>query len=82
MQGVVAESLGEALGLVLYAVIAVVLAVVGTLAELASFEAMASGQSLFGLWEVAVGALMLYAAYSVLTEIVVPGLRGERDSSA
>jgi hypothetical protein len=82
VQGIITESVGELLGLVLYAGIAVVLAVLGALTELASVEAISSGQSLFGLWEVAVGALLLYAAYSVATEIVVPGLRGERGPDA
>jgi len=82
MKGVVTDSLAEILGLVFYATVAAVLTVLGTLAELASLRDLAAGPSLFGLWEVAVGALLLYAAYNVLTEFVVPGLRGGRESSA
>jgi len=82
MQGVITESLAELLALVFYAGLAVVLTVLGALAELASLEDIAAGQSIFGLWEVAVGALLLYAAFNVVTEIVVPRLRGERSSDA
>ena len=82
MQGAITESLAELLGLVFYATVAAVLTVVGALAELASLQDLAAGQSLFGLWEVAVGTLLLFAAYNVLTEFVVPGLRGERESDA
>ena len=79
MQGTVSEPIAELLSLVLYAGIAAALTVLGTLAELASVETIASGQSLFGLWEVALGALLLYAAYNVVTELVLPELRGERE---
>ena len=82
MQGAITESLAELLGLVFYAGLAGVLTVLGALAELASLQDLAAGESLFGLWEVAVGTLLLYAAYNVLTEFVVPGLRGERESDA
>ncbi|MEF8851623.1 MAG: hypothetical protein V5A44_03735 [Haloarculaceae archaeon] len=82
MQGVVTDTVGELLGLVLYAGIAAVLAVLGAVTELASVQDIAAGQSLFGLWEVAVGTLLLYAAYNVVTDFVVPGLRGERESNA
>ena len=82
MQGAITESLAELLGLVFYATVAAVLTVVGALAELASLQDLAAGQPLFGLWEVAVGTLLLFAAYNVLTEFVVPGLRGERESDA
>jgi hypothetical protein len=82
MQGAITESLAELLGLVFYATVAAVLTVLGALAELASLQDLAAGQSLFGLWEIAVGTLLLYAAYNVLTEFVIPGLRVERDSNA
>jgi hypothetical protein len=80
MQGVITESLAELLALVFYAGLAAVLTVLGALAELASLEAIAAGQSIFGLWEVVVGALLLYAAFTVVTDIVVPRLRGEPSS--
>lgn len=80
MQGIVSESIAELLALLLYAGLAVVLTVLGALAELASLETITSGQSFFGLWEVALGALLLYAAYNVVTELVLPELRGERES--
>lgn len=79
MQGVITEPVAELLVLLLYAGLAVVLTVLGALAELASLETITSGQSLFGLWEVALGALLLYAAYNVVTELVLPELRGERE---
>lgn len=82
MQGVITDSLVEVLGLVFYGTIAAVLTVLGALAELASLQDLTAGPSLFGLWEVAVGTLLLYAAYNVLSEFVVPSLRGERDSTA
>jgi len=82
MQGAVTESLAELLAVVFYAGIAVVLTVLGALAELASLEDMAAGQSIFGLWEVAVGGLLLYAAFNVATELVIPRLRGDRPSDA
>jgi|GEM_PF-1516805 len=82
MQGIITESLAELLAVVFYAGLAVVLTVVGTLAELASFEDLAAGQSMFGLWEIAVGTLLLYASYSIVTGIVVPRLRGEYETDA
>ena len=82
MQGVISESLAELLAVVFYAGLAAVLTVVGALAELASLEDIAAGQSLFGLWEVAVGTLLLYAAYSVATSVVVPRLRNESPADA
>jgi hypothetical protein len=82
MQGIITESLAELLAVVLYAGIAVVLAVLGALAELASFDDIAAGQSVFGLWEIAVGTLLLYAAYSVVTGLLVPKLRAVRGNDA
>ena len=79
MQGVITESVAELLVLFLYAGLAVVLTVLVELAELASLETITSGQSFFGLWEVDLGALLLYAAYNVVTELVLPELRGERE---
>jgi hypothetical protein len=82
MQGIITESIVELLTLVFYAGLAVVLTVLGALAELASFEDLAAGQSVFGLWEIAVGTLLLYAAYSIVTGILVPRLRGESGTGA
>jgi len=75
MQGAITESVVELLAVVFYAGLAVVLTAIGAVAELASLENMTAGPSMFGLWEIAVGALLLYAAFNVVTEIVVPRLR-------
>jgi len=82
MQGIITESLAELLAVAFYAGLAVVLTVVGAFAELASFRDLAAGESMFGLWEIAVGMLLLYAAYSIVTGIVVPRLRGEDGTGA
>lgn len=82
MQGVITESIAELLALLLYAGLAVVLTFLGALAELASLEDLSAGQSAIGLWEVAVGTLLLYAAYNVVTGLLVPRLRGADDADA
>jgi len=82
MQGIITESVAELLALLLYAGLAVVLTVLGALAELASLQDLSAGQSAIGLWEVAVGALLLYAAYNVVTGLLVPRFRGVDDADA
>jgi len=66
MNGAVSESLVELLGLALSAVAAGVLTVVGALIENAGVADLLAGQSLFGLWELWMGALALYAGVYLL----------------
>jgi len=68
--------IAEALGVVLYVAIAGTLAVVGTLAEQAGLSNLTAGQTTLGLWEAALGAVLLYAALNVAYHIVLPRLRG------
>ncbi|WP_324756496.1 hypothetical protein [Haloarcula montana] len=74
MNGIVTESLVELLGVVISAVAAGVLTVVGALAENAGLADLLAGQSVFGLWELGMGALALYAGIYLLgyKRVVVP----------
>jgi uncharacterized BrkB/YihY/UPF0761 family membrane protein len=69
-------SAGELLGAVFYAVVASALAVLGALTEQASLQNLAAGHQTLGLWEAAVGALLIYAGVSVAYRIALPRLRG------
>lgn len=81
MSEIVIGPIGEFLGLALYIVAAGVLTVLGALAELASLQNLSTGQSILGLWEAAFGMVLLYAAFMVVSEYVLPRLR-ESVSSA
>jgi hypothetical protein len=76
MQGIVSESVAELLAVVFYGGVASVLALFGALAERAGIHDLLVGHATIGLWEVAMGALLLYAGVSVVREFVLPGLRG------
>ncbi|QLD85280.1 hypothetical protein HWV23_05910 [Natronomonas halophila] len=69
------ELLVAALELGGYLLGTVVFAVVGLFAELNSLSYLSAGNHLFAGWLVVIGALALYAAYSVGTEKVLPRLR-------
>lgn len=81
MSEFVPGSVPELLGLVFYAVVASVLTVLGAVAELASIQNLTAGQTVLGLWEVAVGVLLFYAAVNVVTDFVVPKLRELQSAS-
>jgi hypothetical protein len=78
MSELVAESVGELVGVVFYAIVASVLTVLGAIAELASLQELTAGQTVLGAWEVGVGILLLYAGLNVATDFVLPGLREVR----
>ncbi|MFB6087997.1 MAG: hypothetical protein ABEJ85_05700 [Haloarculaceae archaeon] len=73
-----AELGGELLGVAVYVVVASVLTVLGVLAEWTGVHNLQTGHTTIGAWEVAVGALVLYAAVSVLQEFVFSELRARR----
>ncbi|MBX0322251.1 hypothetical protein EGH21_04295 [Halomicroarcula sp. F13] len=66
MNGLVSESLAELLGLLVSALLAGVLTVVGVLTESAGLSNLLAGQSVFGLWELWMGAVLLYAGLYML----------------
>jgi len=73
------ESFVEVLALVLTAVGSGVLALVGTAAELAAFGNLTTGDLGIGLWELCLGALLLYAGLYLLGyRRLVATLRGRR----
>ncbi|QPV63403.1 hypothetical protein I7X12_01845 [Halosimplex litoreum] len=76
MRELLLGPVAEALGVVLYVAIAGALAVVGALAEQAGLSNLSAGQTTLGLWEAAVGAVLIYAALNVAYHIVLPRLRG------
>ena len=59
-------SLGELVSLLLRALAAGVLTVVGALTENAGIGDLLAGPSVFGLWEVGMGALLLYVGVYML----------------
>jgi hypothetical protein len=69
------ELLVAALELGGYLLGTVVFAAVGLFAELNSLSYLSAGNHLFAGWLVVIGALALYAAYSVGTEKALPQLR-------
>ncbi|GGO00370.1 MULTISPECIES: hypothetical protein [Haloarcula] len=66
MNGLASESLAELLGLLLSALVAGLLTVVGALTESAGLSNLLAGQSVFGLWELWMGAVLLYAGLYML----------------
>ena len=71
-------SLVELLSLLLAAVAAGLLTVVGALTENAGIASLLAGPSVFGLWEVGMGALLLYVGiYMLGYRTVWLGLRGD-----
>jgi len=73
-------SAGELLGVVVYGLVASVLAILGTVAEITASQNLATGHTTIGVWEAAVGLVLLYAGYNVLTDFVLPELRGDADA--
>lgn len=69
------ELLIAALELGGYLLGTVAFAVVGLFAELNSLSYISSGNQIFAGWLVLIGAVALYAAYSVGTEKLLPQLR-------
>lgn len=71
------EFLAEALELVAYVVGTGVLAVAGLFAEWSSLSYFTAGNLKFAVWLAVIGAVALYAAFSLGTEKLLPHLRGE-----
>lgn len=59
-------SVSELLSLLLTAVAATVLTAIGALTENAGISDLLAGPSVFGLWEVGMGALLLYVGIYML----------------
>jgi len=66
MNVVAFESVGELFGLLLAAAAAGLLTLVGTLTENAGIADLLAGQAIFGLWELGMGGLLLYAGLYML----------------
>lgn len=69
------ELLATALELVVYVVGTAVLAAAGVFAELTSLSYLSAGNQMFAGWLALMGAVALYAAFSVGTEKLLPHLR-------
>lgn len=69
------ELLATSVELVAYAVGTAVLATAGVFAELSSLSYLSAGNQLFAGWLALMGAVALYAAFSVGTERLLPHLR-------
>lgn len=70
-----AESLSELLGILLYAVGAGALTVLGAIAEQAGAQSLTAGDATLGVWFVAVGLVALYGSYLLTTDKLLPQLR-------
>lgn len=81
MRDLLVEPLAQALGVVFYAVVAGALTVVGAIAENAGIHDLTAGQTTVGLWEAVVGAVLIYAGFSVAYHIVLPRLRGSEPTA-
>ncbi|WP_123538777.1 hypothetical protein [Halosimplex salinum] len=81
MRELLVGPVAELLGVVFYIVVAGALTVVGALAESAGFQNLTAGQMTLGLWEAAIGAVLLYAGYSVAYHIALPRLRGDEPTA-
>jgi hypothetical protein len=73
-------SVGELLGVVVYGVVASALAILGAVAEITASQNLLAGHTTIGVWEGVVGLVLLYAGYSVLTDFVLPELRGDGET--
>lgn len=82
MRELLAGSVGELLGVVVYGVVASVLGILGAAAELTASQNLLAGHTTIGVWEAVVGLVLLYAGYSVLTDFVLPELRGSDGDAA
>lgn len=69
------ELLVTSVELVGYLIGTAVLAVAGLLAEWSSLSYLSAGNTLFGAWLVVIGALTLYAAFSLGTDRLLPCIR-------
>lgn len=69
------ELLATSLELVVYVVGTAVLAAAGVFAELTSLSYLNAGNQMFAGWLALMGAVALYAAFSVGTEKLLPHLR-------
>ncbi|MBX0295274.1 hypothetical protein [Haloarcula nitratireducens] len=66
MTALLSESLVELLGLVASALVAGLLTVVGALTESAGLTDLLAGHPTMGLWEIWMGAILLYAGIYML----------------
>lgn len=66
MRNLLGDSLGELLALALTAVGSGILAIGGLAIELAAVGNLATGHATIGLWELCVGAIVLYAGVYLL----------------
>jgi hypothetical protein len=68
----VSESIPELLELLLSTLLAVGLTVGGALTEQAALADLSGGISMFAIWEVYMGLVLLYAGYTLGTRRVLP----------
>lgn len=79
MRNALGDSLGELLALALTALGSGILALAGIALELIAVGNLATGHATIGAWELAVGALLLYAGcYLLGYQRVVPALANRR----
>ena len=76
MRELLLGPVAEVVGVVFYVVVAGALTVVGALAEEAGLQNLTAGQTTLGLWEAALGAVLIYAGLNVAYHVVLPRLRG------
>lgn len=69
------ELLVTSIELVVYIVGTAVLATAGVLAEVTSLSYLSAGNQMFAGWLALMGAVALYAAFSIGTEKLLPHLR-------
>ena len=72
------ELVVSAVELLAYLLTTGVLAAVGLFAELTSVSYVSAGNTTFAVWLAVVGAVALYAAFSLGTEKLLPRLRALR----
>lgn len=75
MRELLYEPVAQLLGTLFYLGLAAALTLVGALAEQAGIQNLTAGHSTIGVWEAAMGALLLYAALNVVSDVVLPRLR-------
>lgn len=81
MRDLLYGPVGELLDVVVYGVVASVLGIIGAVAEVAASQNLSTGHTTIGVWEAAVGLVLLYAGYNVLTDFVLPELRADADAA-
>jgi len=82
MKDLLYGSIGELLDVVVYGFVASVLAILGAAAEITASQNLSAGHTTIGAWEGAVGLILFYACYNVVTDFVLPELRARTGDAA